>query len=105
MTDRKKNKSKKEDELTWQDIGIGAIVTEPANARSYRTGDWRTKRPEVNKDECIKCGMCFLFCPEGCIRCNEEGYFLADPFYCKGCGICSSECPKKCINMVEEAEE
>ena len=105
MTDKKKSKNKKEDELTWQDINIGAIVTEPASARSYRTGDWRTRRPEVNKDECIKCGMCYLFCPEGCIHRNEEGYFLADLFYCKGCGICASECPKKCIKMIEQPEE
>lgn len=94
---------KSETELTWKDIEPGAIVTEPGSARQYRTGDWRSQRPVVDKDLCIKCGMCFLFCPEGCIKQTEEGYFEADPYYCKGCGICAEECPRKAIKMEEDS--
>jgi pyruvate ferredoxin oxidoreductase delta subunit len=49
--------------------------------------------------------MCFLFCPEGCIKQTEEGYFEADLYYCKGCGICAEECPKKAIMMQEEKKQ
>ena len=60
--------TKKESELTWKDIDIGAIVTEPGNARQYCTGDWRSQRPTYEFSKCIKCGICQLFCPEGCIN-------------------------------------
>ena len=94
--------AKRENELTWKDIEIGAIVTEPGNASRYRTGDWRSQKPVYNFDRCIKCGLCQLFCPEGCVRQNAQGHFEADPFYCKGCGICARECPTWVITMEEE---
>ncbi len=95
---------KNESELTAKDIEIGAIVTEPGNARQYRTGDWRSQKPIYDFNRCIKCGLCQIFCPEGCIYPNPEGYFEADMYYCKGCGICARECWTKVITMVEEEE-
>ena len=93
---------KSESELTWKDLEIGCIVTEPGSTREYRTGDWRSQRPTYDFGKCIKCGICQLYCPEGCIGQNAEGYFLANLFWCKGCGICSKECPTKVITMVNE---
>ena len=55
-------------------------------------------------DKCNLCGRCYIFCPEGCISQNAEGYFEADLYYCKGCGICARECPTRVITMVEEEE-
>ena len=96
--------AKSESELTWKDLEIGCIVTEPGNARQYQTGAWRSQRPTYDFKKCIKCGICQLFCPEGCIRQNNEGYYEANLFYCKGCGICAKECWPKVITMVEEEE-
>jgi len=96
--------AKPEGELTWKDINIGAIVTEPGNASRYKTGDWRSERPILDSGKCIKCGICYIFCPEGCIGQNSEGYFEADLFYCKGCGICARECWTRAITMVPEEE-
>ncbi len=96
--------TKPEDELTWKDFEIGSIVTEPESARRYKTGDWRSQRPTYEFSRCIKCGICQIFCPEGCISQNAEGYFEADMYYCKGCGICAKECPTRVITMVEEEE-
>ena len=90
------------DELTWKDLEIGCIITEPGNASQYQTGDWRTQRPTYEHSRCIKCGLCAIFCPEGCIEPDEEGFFEANLFYCKGCGICARECWTKAITMVEE---
>ena len=95
---------KSEGELTWKDLEIGSIVTEPGSASQYRTGDWRSQRPILDKSKCIKCGVCYIFCPEGCIQETAEGHFEADLFYCKGCGICAKECWPKAITMVEEEE-
>jgi len=93
---------KSESELTWKDLEIGAKVVEPGNASQYRTGDWRSQRPILDINQCNKCGLCYIYCPEGCIEQDEEGYFKAGLFYCKGCGICAVECPKKAITMEEE---
>jgi len=97
--------AKSESEMTWKDLEIGCIVTEPGSAKVYQSGTWRSQRPTYNFDRCIKCGLCALFCPEGCIEQNKEGNFEANLYYCKGCGICARECWTKVITMVEEEEK
>jgi pyruvate ferredoxin oxidoreductase gamma subunit len=87
---------------SWRELLPGCIVTEAGSAKQYRTGDWKSEHPVWNHEKCIKCGICYLFCPEGCIREREDGYFDADLFYCKGCGICARECWTEAIKMVEE---
>ena len=93
---------KSESELTWKDLEVGCIVTEPGSSREYRTGDWRSQKPTYDFTRCIKCGLCQIYCPEGCIRQNADGYFEANLFWCKGCGICHRECPTGVISMVDE---
>ena len=93
---------KTESELTWKDLKVGSIVTEAGNASQYQTGDWRSESPVYNHEKCVKCGLCYIFCPEGCIEQNADGYFEANLFYCKGCGICAKECWTQVITMVEE---
>lgn len=95
---------KSEAELTWKDMEIGCIVTEPGSSKYYRTGDWRSQRTIYDFSRCIKCGVCALYCPEGCISPNEQGYYEADPYWCKGCGICPRECPTGTIAMVDMEE-
>lgn len=96
--------TKRDEELTWRDLRIGSIVAEPGSASQYQTGTWRSQRPLFDSSKCIKCGLCYIFCPEGCVEQNTEGYFEANLFYCKGCGICYRECWPQAITMVEEEE-
>ncbi len=96
--------SKSEQDLGWKDLEVGCVVKEAGNARQYKTGDWRSMQPVVNKDRCIRCGVCYIFCPDMAIYKTEDDYFVADLYYCKGCGICSRECVTGCINMVAEEE-
>jgi pyruvate ferredoxin oxidoreductase delta subunit len=86
----------------WQELNIGCVVDEPGNARDYLTGDWRTQRPEWTESKCIKCGACWMFCPDAAIAQKTDGYFTANYDYCKGCGICAKECWPGAITMVEE---
>lgn len=86
----------------WKDLPPGCPVTEPGSARNNHTGSWRSERPVWNHEHCIQCGVCDLFCPEACVKPNEEGYYQANLDYCKGCGICTMECPTQCIHMEQE---
>jgi pyruvate ferredoxin oxidoreductase gamma subunit len=86
----------------WKDMTIGCSVMTPGNAKEYRTGDWRSQHPVWNNAKCIKCGLCYMYCPEFCISQRQDEYFEADLFYCKGCGICPQECPTQAISMVQE---
>jgi pyruvate ferredoxin oxidoreductase delta subunit len=95
---------KSEEELGWKDLEVGCAVSQPGNAAQYRVGDWRSSRPIWDFERCVKCGVCFLYCPDAAINKNAEGYFEADLFYCKGCGICAMECPTRAIKMIEETE-
>ena len=94
--------TKSADELTWKDLEIGFIVTEPGSTSQYQTGNWRAEKPIIELEKCSKCGLCYIFCPDAAINVNDEGYPEVDLFYCKGCGICAMECPKKAITRVEE---
>ena len=86
----------------WQDLAYGAAITEPGSSRYNRTGDWRSSRPVWKYDSCVKCGVCMIFCPEGCIAMQADGTPLSDLEFCKGCGICVAECWTGCIAMEEE---
>ncbi len=97
-------KIKSESELTWKDLEIGSIVVEPGNASQYETGGWRSERPIFDNSKCNKCGLWYVFCPDGCIQQQEDGYFQPNMFYCKGCGICAHEWRRKAITMKEEEE-
>ncbi len=90
------------EEYTWEELTVGCVVIEPGNAREYKTGDWRSQRPVVDKEQCIKCAVCWVFCPDAAIQKTADGYYIADLDYCKGCGICARECLTGCISMVEE---
>jgi pyruvate ferredoxin oxidoreductase delta subunit len=79
-----------------------ALITEPGTAKNYLTGTWRTKRPVTDKSKCIKCGICWIFCPDMSREKDENGFYDTNFDYCKGCGICAAECPTSCIKMVPE---
>jgi pyruvate ferredoxin oxidoreductase delta subunit len=87
---------------TWQDTNPGLMILKPGSSRSYLTGGWRAQKPIWDNTKCIKCGVCYLFCPEACISEDAEGFFVADLNYCKGCGICYHECWPRAIKMVED---
>ena len=83
-------------------FNTGAIITEPGSTIKNKTGSWRSLKPAIDKEKCIKCGRCWLFCPDAAIKMDKEGKADIDYDYCKGCGICASECPVNCIKMEKE---
>jgi pyruvate ferredoxin oxidoreductase delta subunit len=90
----------------WTELAIGTSITYPGSARECKTGDWKSQRPIWNHEQCISCGLCVIYCPEGCVHFGQEQVNLPDANlnYCKGCGICVHECPTACISMKDEEE-
>ena len=88
-----------EKQKSWRDIPIGGKIIEAGNAEKYKTGGWRVFKPEINKEKCINCLQCWIFCPDSSIKVQDWKMAGFDYEHCKGCGICASICPVKCINM------
>ena len=83
-----------------EDLTIGGNIYESGNARNFKTGDWRSRKPIWDSEKCIQCGLCFPVCPDDSIPVNKEQKredFNYD--YCKGCGVCAKVCPRQAITM------
>jgi pyruvate ferredoxin oxidoreductase delta subunit len=97
--------TKSMEEMTWREIELGGVITEPGNASSYHTGAWRSQVPKYEAETCIRCWRCFVMCPEAAISPDyEKNVFVWNFDYCKGCGICAHECPVSAITIEEEAD-
>ncbi len=83
------------------DTGIPAIYAE-GNTVTRKTGSWRLFKPSINYETCVRCNICFVRCPDGCISLDEEGYPIIEYANCKGCLICYEECPAKAIETKRE---
>lgn len=82
----------------------GAVITEPGSTRKYKTGEWRTYKPAIDLLKCIKCGKCWMVCPDAAIKQRtQDGKYEINYDYCKGCLLCEKECPVKAIT--HEVEE
>jgi len=78
------------------------MIDLPITEKFCSNQDWRNNKPVWDKEKCVHCGICYLFCPDSAIRADEEGYYQAELEYCKGCGLCARQCPTGCILMEEE---
>ncbi|MGM0441964.1 MAG: DUF362 domain-containing protein [Elusimicrobiota bacterium] len=54
-------------------------------------------KAEVNKEECISCGVCLSSCPNEAISMNDKAEI--DKNKCNGCGECVSVCPVDAIKL------
>ena len=85
---------------TWKELTPGGTIYDAGNAKEFKTGDWKSKKPVFHPEKCMQCGMCYPVCPDDCIPVGEDGKrgdFKIE--YCKGCGICAKMCPFGAITM------
>lgn len=62
---------------------------------------WRVFTPEIDKEACIGCKSCWIFCPESAIEWDDDSNKPSIRYNaCKGCGVCANECPVDAIEMV-----
>ncbi|MBN2251611.1 MAG: 4Fe-4S binding protein [Candidatus Altiarchaeota archaeon] len=88
--------------VSGTEVTTGAVLESRGSTSKTKTGSWRSMRPVTDFSKCMGCGICWTFCPEGCIVKRADGKFEVNLDYCKGCGICANECPVKAIVMVME---
>ena len=90
------------DQVTWQEIEIGGVLTEPGCARAYRTGDWRSHAPGMGQKPLHQLRGLLDRVPGAGHRPRNRTAISRWTEYCKGCGICAKECVTGCIKMPEE---
>jgi pyruvate ferredoxin oxidoreductase delta subunit len=98
-----------EKKLSVSELPVGDIV-EAGTAVDFYTGSWRLQRPVWNKEKCINCLICWISCPDSCIKIlpdKQKTSIVAgiDYDHCKGCGICAKECPSKIKAITMEHEK
>ena len=80
-------------------------ISYPTEASVGKTGLWRYEKPIIDYEKCIKCMLCWMYCPDVAVLVRDDGYPEINYDYCKGCGICVNECPVKAIRVVREIGE
>jgi len=83
-------------------IKFGSVI--PITEDFTKNDDWRFERPVWDTQKCVRCGICYLSCPDGAIFQNKDGYYEADLTYCKGCGLCIQQCVTDSISLEIAAE-
>ena len=70
------------------------------NSITAYVGDWRVDKPVLNKEFCIDCQNCWIFCPDMSIISRNKEMVGIDYDHCKGCGICAEVCPTNPKSLV-----
>ncbi len=112
--------------LGWDQVEMGAIlpsfeeescdiVSKKQEERKYAktnsytasVADWRVFKPVYNRDVCIDCQNCWVFCPDTAIISRDKKMVGIDYEHCKGCGVCAEVCPTnpKSLIMFAETED
>ena len=79
-----------------------------SNSFTASVADWRIEKPVFNKDYCIDCQFCWIYCPDMSIIARDKKMVGVDMDHCKGCGICVEVCPtnpKSLLMFPEQADE
>ena len=78
------------------------------NSFTASVSDWRIEKPLFNKEYCIDCQFCWVFCPDISIISRDKKMVGIDFDHCKGCGICVEVCPtnpKSLLMFPEQKDE
>lgn len=87
--------------FTYKTLPIAAAIPNPPTSLENKTGMWRVQEPVIDQSKCIKCLLCWTYCPDASIKRRDDDGVEVDYDYCKGCGICMTVCPVKAISMRE----
>ena len=115
-----------EEKVGWDEVAQGVVLNSfeetsqnsaslKAEERNYNdfnsytatVASWRIVKPVFNKDLCIDCQYCWIWCPDMSIISRDKEMLGIDYDHCKGCGICVEVCPTtpKSLLMFNEAAD
>lgn len=63
------------------------------NSYTATVASWRVKKPVFNRDICIDCQNCWVWCPDTSILSRDKQMLGIDYDHCKGCEVCVEVCP------------
>lgn len=63
------------------------------NSYTATVASWRVMKPVYNRDICIDCQNCWVWCPDTSIISRDKQMLGIDYDHCKGCGVCVEVCP------------
>jgi len=110
----------------WDEVTQGIILTafdgdatniaqKKAEERNYSdfssytatVASWRVIKPVFNRDVCIDCQNCWVWCPDSSILSRDKQMLGIDYDHCKGCEVCVEVCPTnpKSLLMFNEHED
>jgi len=75
--------NKKAEERTYSDF----------NSYTASVASWRVNKPVFNRDICIDCQNCWIWCPDSSILSRDKQMLGIDYDHCKGCEVCVEVCP------------
>jgi len=77
------------------------------NSYTATVASWRILKPIYNRDVCIDCQNCWVWCPDSSIISRDKQMLGIDYDHCKGCGVCVEVCPTnpKSLLMFSEFTE
>jgi len=75
------------------------------NSFTASVADWRINKPVFNKDYCIDCQFCWVYCPDISIISRDKKMIGIDMDHCKGCGICVEVCPTNPKSLLMYSEQ
>ena len=77
------------------------------NSYTATVASWRIIKPVYNRDICIDCQNCWIWCPDTSIISRDKQMLGIDYDHCKGCGVCVEVCPTnpKSLLMFGEAAD
>ncbi|MEM4648890.1 MAG: NADH-ubiquinone oxidoreductase-F iron-sulfur binding region domain-containing protein, partial [Nitrososphaerota archaeon] len=52
---------------------------------------------DINRELCVKCGLCAKSCPANAIIKTDDGFFAVDQPKCIKCGTCFITCPRDAV--------
>ncbi len=90
----------KEKEL--KNLGKKGVPYAVEEQKLIERANWRAFKPVIDYSKCIKCGLCWLHCPDSAYDINKEGFPVCNGKVCKGCLLCVEICPMKCISVEQE---
>jgi len=115
-----------EEKLGWDEVQRGVVldsfVGTTKNSANIRPEDrdysdyssytatvasWRIVKPVYNRDICIDCQNCWVWCPDTSIISRDKQMLGIDYDHCKGCGVCVEVCPTnpKSLLMFAQASD